>query len=165
MDSKIKTSAISEKADVLPVVQKSTLTNELPGIEKRILKSLIKITQHAKTLDTDSIDYSVAIEELSDCVFLLEHGCDSDSISKIINSTTNEELCDILSGKKKYAVIIEEHIASEFHVYADNLEAALKTAQEQYDRGELVVEPSTPNCRMMIARDEETGIDTGWRDF
>ncbi len=133
------------------------MTNELPIIEKRVLKSLIKIAQHAKTLDPDSIDYSVAIEELSDCVFLLEHGCDSDSI--------NEELCNILSGKKKYAVIIEEHITSEFPIYADDLEAALKTAKEQYDRGDLVVEPSTPNCRLMIARDGETGIDTGWRDF
>ncbi len=141
------------------------MTNELHVIEKRVLKSLIKIAQHAKTLDPDSIDYSVAIEELSDCVFLLEHGCESDSISKIINSTTNEELCNILSGKKKYAVIIEEHITSEFPIYADDLEAALKTAKEQYDRDDLVVEPSTPNCRLMIARDGETGIDTGWRDF
>ncbi len=114
MDSKIKTFAISEKADVLPVVQKSTLTNELPGIEKRILKSLIKITQHAQTLDTDSIDYSVAIEELSDCVFLLEHGCDSDSISKIINSTTNEELCNILSGKKNTPLSLRNILQANF---------------------------------------------------
>lgn len=68
-------------------------------------------------------------------------------------------------GLAKYTVTIEEHIAQEFPVEAHDLYQAMQTAEEQYHQGLLVVQSSTPNARLIMARDDETGHMTEWKEF
>lgn len=137
-------------------------TNDL---EQKVLDILISTAQRLKTLAPDSIDYPIAVEELSDCTLLLEHGCDSASIGKVANSTTSGELHDALSGMRKFAVTIEEHIGQTFTVYAANLDDAMEVAEDSYKRGEIVVEPTTPTARLMMGTDTVEGVETEWKEF
>lgn len=68
-------------------------------------------------------------------------------------------------GWRKYTVAIEEHIVQEFPVEAYDIFHALQSAKEQYERGSLVVEPSQPSARLMMARDIVTGETTEWKEF
>ncbi len=138
-------------------------------LERQVLEVLITTAQQAQALDPESTDYSVALEELSDCTFLLERGCDNDTARKVLESTTSGKLHDILSQRRlpsgTYTVTIEEHIAGEFKVYADSFDDAEDVARLKYSRGEFVVEPGTPTCRLMMVVDDETGLSTEWREF
>ena len=131
-------------------------------LERKVLDILIATGQRTKTLAPDSIDYPIAIEEISDCALLLEHGCDSASIGKVINSTTSGELCNVLSNMRKFTVTIEEHIGQTFTIYAANLGDAMEIAKDNYTRGEFVVEPKPPTARLMMGVDENTGAETEW---
>jgi len=135
----------------------------------QVLEFLITTAQQVQSLDPESIDYSVALDELSDCTFLLERGCDNDTVRKILETTTSGELHDILSQRKlptkTYTVTIEEHISGEFIVCADSLSEGEDVAKLKYGRGEFVVEPGTPTCRMMMVMDNETELSTEWREF
>lgn len=68
-------------------------------------------------------------------------------------------------GLTEYTVTIEEHIAQEFSISAYDIFHALESAEEKYKRGKLVVQPSTPNARLIMARDNETGEVTEWKEF
>ena len=72
---------------------------------------------------------------------------------------------DSPSRLRKYTVTIEEHIAQEFPVKAYDLSHALETAEAAYKQGELVVQPSAPTTRLIMARHNKTGKTTGWREF
>jgi len=139
------------------------------GLERQVLEVLIATAQQAQTSNPESIDYSVALEELSDCTFLLDHGCDNDTARKVLETTTSGELHDILSQRKlptkTYTVTIEEHISGEFKVYADSFDDAEGIAKLKYGRGEFVVESAPPTCRMMMVMDNETELSTEWREF
>ncbi len=139
------------------------------GLERQVLEILITTAQQAQAFDPESIDYSVTLDELSDCTFLLERGCDNDTVRKVLESTTSGELHNILSQRKlptkTYTVTIEEHISGEFTVCADSPSEAEDVAKLKYGRGEFVVEPGTPTCRMMMVVDNETGLSTEWREF
>jgi len=138
-------------------------------LERQVLVVLITTAQQAQALDPESIDYSVALEELSDCTYLLERGNDNDTARKVLETTTSGELHDILSQRrlptKTYTVTIEEHISGEFTVCADSLSEAEDAAKLKYGRGEFVMEPSTPTCRLMMVMDNETERSTEWREF
>ena len=82
---------------------------------------------------------------MSDCEFLLDHGCDRASISKIVYSTTSRELHETLSNMWKFTVTIEEHIGQEFTVYAADRGDAIEITGDSYNWGEFVVEPKTSN--------------------
>ena len=66
---------------------------------------------------------------------------------------------------RKYTVTIEEQIVQEFPVEAYDLSHALETAEAAYKQGKLVVQPSAPTTRLIMARHNKTGKSTGWRDF
>ena len=68
-------------------------------------------------------------------------------------------------GRKKYTVAIEEHIVQEFPVEAHDIFQALQTAREAYSQGSFVVQPDMPVARLMMARDNVTGEETGWDEF
>ena len=68
-------------------------------------------------------------------------------------------------GLREYTVAIEEHIVQEFPVSAYDIFHALQSAEEQYERGSLVVKSSRPNARLMMARDTVTGETTEWKEF
>ena len=53
----------------------------------------------------------------------------------------------------------------EFPVSAYDIFHALQSAEEQYERGSLVVKSSRPNARLMMARDTVTGETTEWKEF
>ncbi len=139
------------------------------SLERRVMEVLASTVQQIQDLDYDSIDYRVALEELSDCTFLLEHGFDNDTVKAVLESTTNGELHYILSQvklpTKTYTVTIEEHISGEFTVCADSPCEAEDIARAKYARGEFVVEPAPPSCRMMMCVDNETEIGSEWRKF
>ena len=66
---------------------------------------------------------------------------------------------------KQFTVTIEEHIAQEFPVEHRDIFHAIKHAEDMYKRGSFVVQPSAPNVRLIMARDEETGDTTEWKAF
>lgn len=68
-------------------------------------------------------------------------------------------------GMREYTVAIEEHIVKEFSVEAYDIFHALHSAEEQYERGALVVKSSRPSARLMMARDTVTGETTEWKEF
>jgi len=68
-------------------------------------------------------------------------------------------------GLSEYTVTIEEHIAQEFSVKAYDIFHAVRSAETEYKEGRLVVQPSTPNARLIMAQDEKTGDTTEWKEF
>jgi len=68
-------------------------------------------------------------------------------------------------GLSKYTVTIEEHIAQEFSVKAYDIFHAVQSAETEYRDGRFVVQPSVPNARLIMARDDETGETTEWKEF
>lgn len=70
-----------------------------------------------------------------------------------------------IEGKTKYTVTIEEHISESFSVEAHDIVHALDEAERQYAQGMLIVQPSIPLSRQIMARNDETGETTGWREF
>lgn len=65
----------------------------------------------------------------------------------------------------EYTVTIEEHISQEFSVKAYDIYEAMQFAEEEYLRGSFVVQPSAPNARLIMARDNETAATTEWKEF
>lgn len=68
-------------------------------------------------------------------------------------------------GLKKFTVTIEKHISQEFPIQAHDIFLALRTAEQAYSEGSLVVQPSTPNSRLIMARDDATGETSEWKEF
>ena len=68
-------------------------------------------------------------------------------------------------GLRKYTVTIEEHIAQSFPVEAYDIFFAVSSAERDYKQGSLIVQPSTPNARLIMACDDETGETTEWKEF
>lgn len=68
-------------------------------------------------------------------------------------------------GLKDYTVTIEEHVAQEFSVKARTLFDAIRSAEHEYKQGAIVVQPSVPNARLIMARDDKTGDMTEWKEF
>lgn len=76
----------------------------------------------------------------------------------------------VLSGShphemEKYTVLIEEHIVQEFPINAHNLSHALEKAEKAYKQGQLIVHPSAPITRLIMALNNETGESTEWKEF
>jgi len=142
------------------------ICDNLGNLEQQVL---ITPAQQTEALAFDSIDYSVALEEPSDCTFLLEHRCDDDAIRKVLETTTSDKLYYIIRQRKPpaktYTVTIKEYISGEFAVLADSFSEAEDVAKLKYDRGEFVMEPTPPTCRMMMGIDDSTGANNEWRDF
>ncbi len=69
---------------------------ELTG---KVLKILSAKAKEASTLDPDSIDYRVAVEELADCTLLLAGDFEPETVEKVKSSTTCGELYDLLTGE------------------------------------------------------------------
>lgn len=65
---------------------------------------------------------------------------------------------------KKYIVAIEEVISQEFSVKAENVEQAIKIAEEKYRKCEFVLEPGEVSVRKLavIKPNNET---TEWIEF
>ena len=64
----------------------------------------------------------------------------------------------------KIKVIIEERIAKEMEIEAENIEEAMKIAEEYYCNGEFAADTlGIPNCTLMMADDGE--IATDWVEF
>ena len=68
-------------------------------------------------------------------------------------------------GSRQYLVTIEEHISQEFPIEAEDIAHAMDKAKEEYRRGQLVVQPSAPIARLMMARSEDTEEETEWKEF
>jgi len=87
-------------------------------------------------------------------------GCKEHLSNDFCNSNTQGQ-----GRPTAYTVIIEEHIAHEFSVEACDIYQAMQIAEERYHQGLFVVQSSTPNARLVMARDNETGEMTEWREF
>lgn len=68
-------------------------------------------------------------------------------------------------GLRRYTVTIEEHVAQSFPVEAYDIFFAVSSAERDYKQGSLIVQPSAPNARLIMARDDETGETTEWKEF
>lgn len=68
-------------------------------------------------------------------------------------------------GMKEYTITIEEHIAQASPVEAYNIFHAVDSAIQKYEAGKLVVQPTTPGTRLIMAQDNETGETTEWKEF
>ena len=67
--------------------------------------------------------------------------------------------------KGKFIVTIEETVSQEFEIEADSLEEALKTAENKYREGEIVVNPQTPESVIAYARTEDGFESTEWDEI
>lgn len=65
----------------------------------------------------------------------------------------------------KIKVTIEEHISQTFYIEASDTEEAMEIAEKKYKRGELIVLPSFPTAKLMMAEDAETDETTEWVEF
>ena len=65
---------------------------------------------------------------------------------------------------KKFKITIEETVSQEFEIEATSLEEAMDTAEQQYNNGELVLEPGNLVCKQMMGEDED-GYCTEWCEF
>lgn len=149
-------------------------------LTSKALEILVEKAKEAATFDPDSIEYRVAVEELSDCTFLLAGDFEPEDVEKVKNGTTCGELYDLLTGESTKAkektpkaagpehriiVTVEEHISGEFPVDAADTGEAMKMVEDAYNAGDLVVPPAPPTARLMQARDTATGEVTVWTEF
>jgi len=66
---------------------------------------------------------------------------------------------------KKFTITIEEHISQAFEVEANDIEEAMRIAEQKYDDGEFVVDAfNAPTTKLMMADDRE-GDCTEWTEF
>lgn len=64
----------------------------------------------------------------------------------------------------KYTITIEETVAKDFEVEANDAEEAYKIAEQKYNSGELVLDPG--ECQFMqIAITSLSNEATEWREF
>ena len=70
-----------------------------------------------------------------------------------------------VGGLRQYLVTIEEHISQEVSIQAEDIAQAMDKAKAAYCRGQLVVQPSAPVARLMMARSEDTKEETEWKEF
>ena len=67
---------------------------------------------------------------------------------------------------KKFNIIIEEHISNCFLIEAEDIDQAMKIAEDKYKMGELVVESDGyPTARLMYAESEDGKEYTEWAEF
>ncbi len=66
---------------------------------------------------------------------------------------------------KTFKITIEEHISQSFNIEANDIEEAMKIAEDDYNNGFLVVEDGDVTTKQMMAEDEETDESTEWVEF
>lgn len=81
------------------------------------------------------------------------------------NGSTDAPGQEATQEKTGYTVTIEEHISESFTVEACDIVHALDEAELQYVQGTHVVQLSTSLSRQIMARNDETGETTVWREF
>ena len=64
----------------------------------------------------------------------------------------------------KYTITIEETVAKDFGVEADDAEEAYETAEQKYESGEFVLDPGECQFRQ-IAITAPSDEATEWREF
>ena len=64
----------------------------------------------------------------------------------------------------KYIITIEETVAKDFEVEADDAEKAYETAEQKYNSGEFVLDPGECQFRQ-IAITAPSDEATEWREF
>lgn len=69
---------------------------EVDRMERETMQIMKVIIDRSMEMELDSIDYRVALEELSDCTYLIEKGYSPEAVLKIHESTTCGELYDML---------------------------------------------------------------------
>ena len=65
---------------------------------------------------------------------------------------------------KEYKVTIEEHVSETFKIQANDIEEAMKIAEEKYNNGTIILEPGNLTYKCMQADDGE-GDCTEWTEF
>lgn len=144
----------------------------------KVMRVLAGIARQAAGIAPETIDFAVALDEIRDCLYLLEDGFGEEAVKKVVDQTTCGELHDLLNQEEKkrndgtpaggdgsFTVTIEEHISQDFHINADSVEEAMQKAEDAYNAGDLVVEPAPPTARLMQARNATTGEETEWTEF
>ncbi len=75
--------------------------------------------------------------------------------------STEPECCEL----SKYTVTIEEHFTQDFTVEARDIICAMQNVEMDYKMGLLDIQHSMPNAHLIMARDDEIGETTEWREF
>lgn len=70
-----------------------------------------------------------------------------------------------MGNKKLFHVTIEETVSECFNVYADNIDDAIKTAEDKYYHGEFIISPGNIINRKMSVIDESKDIKKEWIEF
>lgn len=70
--------------------------DEVNWLEKETLKIMQKTIDGVMEMEVDSIVYRLALEELSDCTYLIDNGFWAGAILKIHGTTTSSALYDVL---------------------------------------------------------------------
>lgn len=83
--------------EITDMVVEEASPDEIDSMEKETLKIMQEIIGRTMKMDVDSIDYRVALDELSDCTYLIENGYSPEAVRKIRESTTSGELYKLLT--------------------------------------------------------------------
>ncbi len=65
----------------------------------------------------------------------------------------------------KYKIIIEEMVSQEFQIEAKDIETALETAEENYRKGEWVLDPGNLICKQICAESHNGKDAVDWYEF
>ena len=78
----------------------------------------------------------------------------------------NNALKNLGAPEHSFKVVIEEHVSDEFNIVASTKEEALEKAKQQYDLGEIVLEPGSVVYKEAMAYDPLDEDDcTEWEEF
>ena len=66
---------------------------------------------------------------------------------------------------KIFKITIEETVSETFDIEAETMEEAMEIAEENYNNGDLVLEPGNLVAKQMMAEDEENNEATEWIEF
>ncbi len=66
--------------------------------------------------------------------------------------------------KKKFIIVIEETVAGEYEITAENKERARELAIEKYNACEIVLEPGELISKRILVCDEDNASE-GWVEF
>lgn len=83
--------------EITDMVAEEARLDETDDMEKGTLKIMQEIIDKIIEMDVNSIDYRVALDELSDCTYLIENGYSPEAVRKICESTTSGELYKLLT--------------------------------------------------------------------
>ncbi|MDE7207283.1 MAG: DpnD/PcfM family protein [Lachnospiraceae bacterium] len=70
-----------------------------------------------------------------------------------------------MTDRKLFQVVIEETVSEHFDVYANNMEEAIKIAEDQYNKGQFNLSPGNLIDKKLFVIDKDFNLEKEWTEF